>query len=263
MKANDPKTTAQVRDFFQQSLTTLNGMMETATLEEPLLGQFNSLKGLYNSVLSDMPMTDAVPAAQQASWALSCLYNCMVSTQTLMSSMTSKLAEYRGKAETALAAVKAAGEESVKLIEIKVKAGELVPKDTVQSLCSAAGEKAVEDFKAAAKVDSDKVASRQKLVLERRQLVVKNALPAPAIDDVLAGTDAEFTAVQAVAKTRFDALRTRGLKPEHVLMSKIWLPKDEFETFEKLVGEMLPGKGVTEPLAGAGGGAASKTRLPV
>lgn len=253
-----------IKEAFGQLLTSFNSIM--GDLEEPWKTHFENLKGQYNSVLAALQPTDQAPAALEASSLLTALHSSLLHAQSLVSLVAGHRAELSKKcgelttalasATSASAALEASLPEKIQAaIDARIKAGELVPKDTLTSLCSEAklqgeqaGEQKVRDELAAA-------AAKAKVLTDRKAAVQTAGLPLPE-DALLEGTDEEFTARQTVAATRVENLRKLGVSHNSATLVKAWLPADQYDNFEKCAAELLsqlPRGRALEPFAGPAG----------
>ncbi len=244
------------REFLNALLTALNGIQ--CPLEEPWATHFNALKANYNSVLENLPPSDMVPAATEANWNLGTLLSCLYSAQSLVTSMGQTLSDVKGKMTDALSSINSKAEA---LLADKLKTGDLVPKETVTALCSDVKAKALEDGRNEGRTEVRTEVAKEKLaaktIIDRRALLATNSLPLPENDSVLGGTEEEFTALQAKAKTRIELLKGKGVSMNSKLLPKVWLPDNEFSVVETLITENMS-RGA-EPFAGGpspGSGAA-------
>jgi hypothetical protein len=256
---------AILRQVCSNVATTINGLGED--LGEPLLGMFLSLKDQYNEILGKLPPTDAVPAAQEASWNLRSFLSCLTSTQTLLSFLTTRMADMKGKAATANSSLSPAELAAVveAAIQVKVAAGDLATKETVASLCSAAKDAGIREAHDQAKAEAEETAKKAKLIAERRQVLATNSLPFPETDESLLGTEEEFSANRARAEKQAKQLAGFGLDAKSQAMSKAWSPEAEFNNYAQFLEAVKPqprknGSGKTEePFAGGPApGAANK-----
>lgn len=226
-----------LRQVCSQVTTTLNAVQPD--LGEPLLGMFVALKDQYNGILAKLPMTDAVPAAQEAHWNLSSFLSCLTSTQALLSYLTTRVADM--KKATGLNSELTPEAMAAKIAEginAKVTAGELVPRETVTSLCSAAKDAGAKEARDQAQAAAEAATAKANLIASRKQLLATNSLPLPATEEALLGTDDEFTATVARVTKQAKELVGHGVALNSQAMANAWATEDQFKTFTEILGSV-------------------------
>lgn len=241
-----PEEVVMLRSMCSQVITAVNGL--TDELSEPLLTMFKGLKDEYNAILSKLPLTDAVPAAQEASWHLNSFLSCLTSTQALLSYMTTRLGQVKAATNSAV------DEKQIQsAIDARVASGDLVPKDKVTMLCSAAKDTGVQEEKSRAAQEKAAADQRAATIASRKQVLATNGLPIPQDEQVLLGTDDEFAAAQKRVKAQADRLIGIGVKGENTLaMSQAWCSAQEFDRIAAILeetGKAKSGSRVSEPFA--------------
>jgi len=239
------KTNKEVQDFltgiFQPHVTALQGILDK--LPEAMRPDFLKLKNDLNEQLSKLAPTDQVPAALDASYALSSFANAMERMQEYATAMTNRLAGMTTKlSET---------NGSLDALNKKVTDGLLITKEAATELCSKAKTDALDSIKPT-------------IVAMRKQVVELAGLPMPA-DDVLALADAEFTPRFDAAKANIGALSKRGLKVggkgAAIVKDMAWLGTTEFNgkltSYEDVLGKERP---TADPLLGGGAGETEATK---
>lgn len=252
----DPEQAKQFRALYSSIISQMSGM----ELDEPLKSQFAAIKQQCSALLEEMPLMDAVGAAQECKWSLSSLHSCMMSLQSAFGLVGASMKGLQSRMSAQAAEMPAAIAEAIKE---KISAGELVAKDTVASLCSesksqglAEGEKKVRD-------EIKLAQEKQKLVAARKDALTKASLPLPENDAFIEGTDDAFAALQTKAAERVAKLRKAGLSLNSPLLAKAFLPDGDFETFLGLSSELLGKKAGDEAFATEPGGATQTRNVSV
>jgi hypothetical protein len=215
-----------------------------------LVKMFTDLKGEYNDILSKLPPSDMVPAAQEASWNLRSFLSVLSSTQAILAQLTNQITAMKtGQAGTVYNAETLALEVD-KIINDRVSKGLLFPKETVTTMCSEAKKLGLDEGSKTAREEATQREQSTKLAGERKAALTKNSLPIPADDALLLGDEAAFKAFETKTTTRFERLKKAGVALNSPAMARIHAIKDdaEFDEFAKILEDMKAGaKGGDEP----------------
>lgn len=241
-----------LRAFCSQVTTA----MDTLISQQDAAGaaKFAALRDSFNAALAAYPAEDAVAGdtlkgGHPTDPGAELLFACLTQSQDLIAGLSTSLNEVR----------KSLSEKSTALnaLELRVSSGDLVPKLMVTELCSAASKTA----SAAAVTETEtrvraEFASRDqtaKVVTDRKAALQTAGLPFP-VEAILAGTDAEFAAVQAEAVRRIEPYK-KALAPNSAILSKLaWCAATELKDWESIVKEAVSTTRVAfEPLAGGTG----------
>jgi len=273
----------QCRDVMNAAYDSVN----PSQLQEPWLTHYRKIKDDYDTVLKELSPSDQVMAAMDANRHLNSLYSMLTCANSMCSLLTNNITEMKKGAMNALnSAVDAAITERISKGELvakadvegrvttavkagidaeignRITAGALVAKDTHTQLCSAAKELGLKEGRTAAEVSAAAEKARIETIATRKTLLATNGIPLPTgdIDAILAGTDEEFSALQATAKSRMENLMSKGvaLNSDHALWGNIWKPEAEYKTFESLAESMVSG----EPFANGGSRTAKAPSSP-
>jgi hypothetical protein len=260
----DLKDVKAIREFLTNIRTQVCGMADF--LSEPWKTHFNDLKKHYDDAIAALPPTDAVPAALEANHHLACFYSCLANANALANMLGSALdSMIRKNAETVTTALNSAvGGEIEKLVTAgtmfrketvdgkiteaigaRVKAGELVEKETHTQLCTAAKDLGFKEGEKKVRDEITAKEARKSLINTRRASLQTCGLPVPdeKLEEALAGTEEQFKAAQTTAENRIAALQKKGvaLNSKSPLLAKVWLPQEQWEVFESLAVETLRG----------------------
>lgn len=222
----------KVRKLLTEVLSTFNGY--AVELGEPFLGMFQDLKAQYNAILEKLPLTDAVPAAQEASWHLSGFLSCMTSTQALLNFMGGKLNELKTR-NSAAPSAEAIAVEVEKVITQRVNEGKLFAADKVTTLCSDAKAQGITQGEQNEREKINQEKERIKTIESRKTALTTNSLPLPSADEMLGGTDEEYAAKKTTAEARVAKLKEKGVALNSPLMKDVWGTDAEFAVLERVV----------------------------
>jgi len=266
----DPKDLKGFRDFF----TTIRSQACSlaATYEGPLKQVWDDLVAKYDAVLASLPKdTDGNWSVASS---LDCLFSSLVSSNACASSLSLELSKARTQTASAVDAEITrritAGDLLPKdqltpkietAVQEKVTAGDLVPKTTVTQLCSSAKDNGIIEGEKKVRAEMEAEKNRAALIGTRKAALTTAGIALPASEFeklLLGGTDEEFTAAKTLFETRKAAFQTAGINLSEDLMSSLWLPKDQFATFEKTVANIPSLKLAAEPLARGTGGTEQK-----
>jgi hypothetical protein len=176
---------AALRGFYTQQIVSLNGIMED--LPEPFKGQLLTMKAEINGLLDKLPLTDAVPAAQEANWGITYMAGALNHLKEMMERMNTVITGLKAKVADMPALVQNGVTER---INEQVTAGDLFKKETVTTLVNAAKQEATKE----ANKNLGTVSQRSTVLLGKN-------LPMP-VTEILLADDAAFTAALAQAETR-------------------------------------------------------------
>jgi hypothetical protein len=136
-----------------------------------------------------------------------------------------------------------------------VEGGDLVPKETVNQLCSAAKELGLKEGRTAR--DGEVAAERaaDALATGRRTALTTAGLPLPEaeVEAILRADEPTFTAARTLTENRLKGFTEAGIELTPELLGKAWLPEAAFGVFQKTVSAIPSLKRSTtlpEPLAG-------------
>jgi hypothetical protein len=147
---------------------------------------------------------------------------------------------------------------------------DLVPKASVDQLCSAAKLLGATEGRAALQAEIAAQAARDKLATDRTAALTTAGLPLPDAEQsaILRGTDELFNTAKTTAETRLKGITEAGLQLPAELLSAVWGAEAEYQKFHKTVTsipalKVRAGQVTAEPFATlpAGGGAASTGRM--
>lgn len=273
-----------LRDFFEQQKAQVCSLADC--LEEPWKTHFNNLKAEYDNVLKDLPPSDQAPAALDANRHLNVFASLLCGANSLCSMLSSHMDSMRRERSAGFAsAVEGALKERIGKGELvpaaeidsrvktgldtavgaevkrRTEAGELVPKETTTQLCSQARQAGVDEGRTAMKTEMETAAATATRITTRKASLQTAGLPLPdgALENLLGGPDAEYTALETTVKSRIEGLKGKGVafNSKNPVYAKVWLPENEWKSFEALVSDIPALKGGAEPLAGGGGGSGS------
>lgn len=246
-----PEDAQKIRTWIPEFLSTFNGMDD---LGEPFATLFANVKQQMNGLLSKLPPTDGVPAAQEAGWILNCLMSSLTNTQLMLNHTGMRMKELATRNSASdPAALQGAVD---KAIEDKIAAGEIIKKDIHLSLCSNAKSEGLTEGEQKVR---DEIAAKEKkgqLIAERKNFLTTNGLPLPAEDAALDGTDDEFKARTETAKARVEKLKGHKVALNSPVMPYVWADEKEFKGVETALTAQRASAGAppAEPLATPPGG---------
>lgn len=224
----DPKDVEALKSFLEQVRTQVCGMADM--LKEPFKTHFKELKNQFDSALSKLPPSEQAPAAIEAHHHLIGLCSCLSSASSLVTALSQKL---NGMEEGFASALNSAVDVKVaagitagdyikkgdlaglvtKAIEDKVKAGELVAKDMVTSLCSAAKTTGLEEGERKVREELKVSEARTQLVGTRKAALQTAGVPLPSekLENILAADEAAFNGAKAKVEERRGVLNKMGI----------------------------------------------------
>jgi len=274
----------QVREFF----TNLKSQFASAATvyEGPIKTLFEEVRGKLEAALN------ALPKESEGDWDLQCtldnVVGCMASTSCLLTQLGLELSKHKQMASAApvdtLAAALAAGshlskadhETAVtKAVESAIAArtgekGDLVPKTTVDQLCSAAKDLGIKEGRAAEKAEAEARLAAEKLATERTAALTQAGLPLPEAEvaAILRAPEADFTAAKGTVETRIKGFTEAGLELPAELLAACWAPEAEFKKFQKTVTsipalKVRAGRATAEPFATPPAGGAASANVPM
>ena len=251
----------ETREGMRKLVTGLNGL----NLHESLKPHVTGLIGTINSALKKMPPLEAHRAASDMHYAVNSLNDSISRCQSMLDSMGEMVTNAMTSCQNTITAKDSSLNGLVtdgvqKEIDRRIKAGELFEKATVEGLTSTA------------KTQGRDVAVNELRVTSTRRQELTEAkipLPMPASESILAGTDAEFTAVKTEATKRLAALNGMGIAVnEHTdgMVRRLLYTKsyeDDLSLIKGMLGmttqQQTPGTHLIGP--GAPGGAPGKLIL--
>ena len=288
LKAN--RDLGQVREFF----TNLKSQFASAATvyEGPIKTLFEEVRGKLEGALN------ALPKESEGDLDLQCtldnVVGCMASTSSLLTQLGLELSKHKQMASAVpvdtLAAALAAGthlnkadhEAAVtKAVTAAITArtgekGDLVPKTTVDQLCSAAKDLGIKEGRAAEKADAEARVAAEKLATERTAALTQAGLPLPEAEPnlgqasaaILRAPEAEFTAARGTVETRIKGFTEAGLELPAELLATCWAPEAEFKKFQKTVTsipalKVRAGRTTAEPFATPPAGGAASATVPM
>ena len=207
-----------------------------------------------DGIITELPKDDAVPADWSAESQVGTMSAVMAQAVAIASNvglelkkiLTEAPAQMAGQLDAEIAKRVASGDL---LPKEKITAGEYVAKETVNQICGTAKTEGIEQGK---KEVRDEVAAKETTValIGKRKAALQTAgLPLPALDQdaVLLGTDEEFAKLQTTFESRRTALKEKGIQlaGTNPLLSKLFLPQDQYATTESIIVEAL--KSLTPP----------------
>jgi len=277
----------QVREFFTNLKTQF---ASAATVYEgPIKALFEEVRGKLESALAGLPKES------EGDWDMQCtldtVVSCMAGCSSLLTQLGLELSKHKQMAsatpaDTLAAALKAGTHLSLPDHNAKVTAaveaaittrtgekGDLVPKTTVDQLCSAAKDLGIKEGRAAEKADAEARMAAEKLATERTTALTQAGLPLPEAEPnlglasaaILRAPEAEFTAARGTVETRIRAFTEAGLELPSELLAACWAPETEFKKFQKTVTSIpaLKRKTAAEPFATPPAGGAASATVPM
>lgn len=230
------------RNLLEQHVTALQA--ETVTFEEPFKSLFDQFRQMCSSVLEKLPKDE------KCGWEGYDLANLLQSLSTAVGVITGLNRSCKDLRTQLQAAQSQASEAAVAAaIQIKIKSGELTPKDAVHALCSAAKDTGVQEGRAAA-------AAEAKTATARNTLAQQAGLPLPP-ETILALDAAGFETAEKAAKERAEHLKKLGIQEKNPIRLRIWASEDQWKLITEILDAQRAPQGTPEPAAGASAGAAT------
>ena len=137
-------------------------------------------------------------------------------------------------------------------IDARITGGELVKKDLVTSLCSAAKEEGMTLGETKVRTEISQSVEKEKIITARKALLTTNSVPLPKEDAAMEGDDAAFEARRLTAVSRMDVLKGMKVSLNSALMPSIWGDEKDFKIVENAVTLMRAESGgspVAEPFS--------------
>lgn len=279
----DPKDIKAIREFFTQQRQSVCSMADC--LEEPWKSHFNSLKGEYDKALEALPASDQAPAALEANRHLQYFCSLLCQATALNHALGAHMQSLKSTNQQAFnSAVEAALAERIKNgivvpaaevnsrvnsgvdaavtaeIERRIKAGELLAKETATGLATQARENGLKEGRELLQKEIDLKTAASQQAEGRKAKLATAGFPVPDKDIIalLGGTDEEFDKRKKEAEGRLEGLKKKNsaLNSKNAVWGAVWLPESEWKSFEKIIADIpgMNGSQVPEPLAGGGGG---------
>jgi len=271
-----------VRDFVANLHTQF---ASAATVIGPACATlFDEVAGKLKGVLEGLPKDET--AATHAGWALpeNWAFEALGAANNLVSGLSLEVGRQKQLASAAVLnigpnvlsdALKAgthllkADHDAALASAVAAATANMVPKDKVDQLCSAAKSLGATEGRAALQAELDARLAGDKLATDRMAALTTAGLPVPDADQtaILRGTDELFNAAKATAETRLKGITEAGLQLPAELLSAVWGGEPEYQKFHKTVTSIpalkRAGQVTAEPFATlpAGGGAASTGRM--
>jgi hypothetical protein len=246
---------------------------------------FEEVAGKLKGVLEGLPKDET--AATHAGWALpeNWAFEALGAANNLVSGLSLEVGRQKQLASAAVLnigpnvlsdAVKAgthfpkADHDAAVAAAVATATANMVPKDKVDQLCSAAKSLGATEGRAALQAELDAKLAGDKLATDRTATLTTAGLPVPDADQaaILRGTDELFNAAKTTAETRLKGITEAGLQLPAELLSAVWGAEPEYQKFHKTVTsipalKVRAGQVTAEPFATlpAGGGAASTGRM--
>ena len=246
---------------------------------------FEEVAGKLKGVLEGLPKDET--AATHAGWALpeNWAFEALGAANNLVSGLSLEVGRQKQLASAAVLnigpnvlgdAVKAgthlakADHDAALASAVAAATANMVPKDKVDQLCSAAKSLGATEGRAALQAELDAKTAGDKLVTDRTAALTTAGLPLPEADQaaILRGTDELFNTARTTAQARLKGITEAGLQLPAELLSAVWGAEPEYQKFHKTVTsipalKVRAGQATAEPFATlpAGGGAASTGRM--
>ena len=278
-----------VRDFVANLHTQF---ARAATVIGPACATlFEEVAGKLKGVLEGLPKDET--AATHAGWALpeNWAFEALGAANNLVSGLSLEVGRQKQLASAAVLnigpnvlsdALKAgthllkADHDAAVTAAVSAATADLVPKASVDQLCSAAKLLGATEGRAALQAEMATQVAADKLATDRKAALTTAGLPLPDAEPnlglasaaILRAPEAEFAAAKATAETRLKAITEAGLELPAELLSAVWGAEAEYKKFHKTVTsipalKVRAGQVTAEPFATlpAGGGAASTARM--
>ena len=246
---------------------------------------FEEVAGKLKGVLEGLPKDET--AATHAGWALpeNWAFEALGAANNLVSGLSLEVGRQKQLASAAVLnigpnvlgdALKAgthipkADRDAAVASAVTAATADLVPKASVDQLCSAAKLLGATEGRAALQAEIAAQAARDKLATDRTAALTTAGLPLPDAEQsaILRGTDELFNTAKTTAETRLKGITEAGLQLPAELLSAVWGAEAEYQKFHKTVTsipalKVRAGQVTAEPFATlpAGGGAASTGRM--
>jgi hypothetical protein len=279
-----PKNTKDlngIRDFFTQLKTQFASA--SAVYEGPIKQLFDEVTGRLQGVLDGLPKTEG----EEPVVGTGALFETLASANNLVSLLSLEFHKVKTAASAApdtLTAALAAGTHLSKADhETRVAAavasaiaertgdkGDLVAKNTVSQLCSAAKDLGLKEGREQLQTELNARQAGEKLAADRKTALTAAGLPLPEAEAaaILADTEERYSAARAKTEDRVKAITAAGLELPAELLANCWLPDTDFQRFQKTVTsipalKVRAGQAAAEPFAAppAGGGGAQTVRM--
>lgn len=225
-KLLNEKELAGAREFFT-NLQRQFASAATLLADDTLKPAFEDVQAKLKAVL------DGLPAKVEASGfdlteKLDWLFDSLTANGKLCQALTEQLTQARQSRTQASAEALSAA------IAERTQSGELVPKGTVEQLCSAARTAGIAEGRQALQGEFDARAQAETLAQERAGALTKAGLPLPEDPGVLRLAEADFAAARTQAETRAKALTEAGLEVGE-LLKEVWAPEAQYQVFHRTV----------------------------
>jgi hypothetical protein len=260
----DSKDLEGVRGFFSG---LRQQFASTATIYTgPIKSLFDDVVAKLDAALAALPkMGDANFSLNEQLGTvfslLSCANNCASTVSLELSKVKQQMASIGP--EAIAAAVKAGTyipktdfetAVSAAVAARTVEGGDLVPKETVNQLCSAAKDLGLKEGRTARDGELAATKVADELATGRRTALTTAGLPLPEaeVEAILRADEPTFTAARTLTETRLKGFTEAGIELTPELLGKAWLPEAAFGVFQKTVSAIPSLKRSTapEPLAG-------------
>ena len=255
MPNNLPKS-SQDLEGLKAFFTNLRTQFASAAgvYEGPIQAMFTEVTGKLETVLAGLPKT------ADSGWCLTekldWLFDSLSSTSSLINGLTLELAKLKAEKDAmaatlaALPPVGAPPPEDPAAAATKLQlaidaaiaartaeAGDLVPKSTVEQLCSAAKALGISEGRTAVELEHAAEVAAAQLQATRATALTTAGLPLPdaSVASVLRASEELFTAARATAETRLQALTAAGLELSPALLANVWAPASHYDVFQSLV----------------------------
>ena len=265
-----------VREFFTNLKTQF---ASTATVYEgPIKALFDEVTTKLEAVLSGLPKS------ADADWCLTdkldWLFESLSSSNSLISLLTLELSKMKQTAASAapamvdtLADALAAGthltkeaHEAALLAATTAATTDLVPKNTVDQLCSVAKNLGITEGREAVAAEAAAKLASEKLAGDRTAALTTAGLPLPDADvaAVLQASEEVFAAARTTAESRIKGFTEAGIELSPELAANVWASDAAFKTFQKTVASIPSLKRsaapTPEPFAAAPAGPTAGTK---
>ena len=258
MPTNLPKTNQDlegVRSFF----TNLRQQFASAAAvyEGPIQAMFGEVTSKLEAVLSGLPKTP------EGGWCLTdkldWLFESLTGASALLNGLTLELSKIKSEKDglaATLASVQAAPPAVPPAVEDPVAAaaklqtaidaaiatrtaaeGDLVPKATVDQLCSAAKTLGITEGRNAVQAEQAAAAAAAQIATDRTAALTTAGLPLPEGDvaRVLRASEEVFQAARTTAESRTKALTEAGLALTPALLANVWEAEGAYAIFHRTV----------------------------
>lgn len=271
------KDLAGCRRFFTDVRTQACSL--AGTYSGPLKQLWDDLVQKFDAAIA------ALPKESDGDWDLTQnldnVFSCLTSANACLSQLSLELSKHRQTASELDAKVTEEigrrvasgdliGKDSLSkaveaAVQSRVSSGLLVPETTVKQMCSAAKDVGITEGKAEADRLLQAERERQNLITQRKADLQKASVPLPEgeFERVLGLKEEEFKAAKSEFESRLALLKKDNIQLSSELLANLWLPKDQYATFEKMV-RSIPGLQFRpNPLIGNPGDANDAANAPV